>query len=67
VVEKHGGRSLKEEKTRWNSKTFTIQAYYISPEVISGKYDQKCDLWSLGVILYILVTGTPPFDGDNDK
>ena len=40
-----------------------IQAYYISPEVIKGVYDEKCDIWSIGVMLYILVTGVPPFDG----
>ena len=34
---------------------------------MGGSYDQRCDIWSLGVILYILVTAVPPFDGDNDK
>lgn len=44
-----------------------MQAYYISPEVIKGSYDEKCDIWSIGVVLYILVTGVPPFDGEDDK
>jgi len=38
-------------------------SYYIAPEIIEGSYDERCDIWSLGVILYILVTAVPPFDG----
>ena len=41
-------------------------SYYMAPEIIKRKYDEKCDLWSIGVILYILVTGRPPFDGNDD-
>ena len=37
--------------------------YYMSPEVVRGKYDKRCDLWSIGVLTFYLISGRFPFNG----
>ncbi len=55
----------KENKTRMNK--LVGNAYFISPEMINGNYNEKCDIWSAGIILYFLLSGEPPFNGMNNE
>jgi len=41
--------------------------FYIAPEVLAGKYNEKCDLWSIGVITFMILSGKAPFFGKDDR
>jgi len=48
-------------------KAFAGSAFTVAPEVIKRSYDKQCDLWSVGVITYFLLTARMPFNAKNDK
>ena len=56
------GNSKNIESDKRN-KELTGTSFYIAPEVIKGRYNEKCDIWSTGVLLYLMLTGEPPFEG----
>ncbi len=60
-----GTSSAFRKNQRMKEKSGT--PYYIAPEVLRQDYNEKCDIWSCGVILYILLSGRPPFNGVTDK
>ena len=57
----------KDHTKKRNFQECIGSSYYMSPEVLGESYNEKCDCWSLGVILYMLLSGTPPFNGEGDE
>lgn len=44
-------------------KTIVGSPYYLAPEVLEQEYDERCDMWSIGVIMYLMMCGDLPFQG----
>ena len=68
-------KNMNEEMIKQKKNKLIGTSYYIAPEVLfywwfqvlELDYDERCDIWSAGVLLYILATAAPPFDGEDDK
>ena len=64
IIDFGTSRKLKFEQEKMRQRMGT--PYYIAPEVLNQDYGLKCDVWSCGIILYILLCGYPPFNGSTD-
>lgn len=62
------GLSAQYSSEEGTFKTIVGSPLYIAPEILSKKpYDYTCDTWSVGVIFYLLLAGTPPFLGETNR
>lgn len=40
---------------------------YVAPEILTGDYDEKCDIWSAGIMLFYLLTKKFPYENEENK
>lgn len=64
IIDFGASKSFKKGKTY---EEVVGTPYYIAPEVLKGEYTEKCDIWSIGVILYTMLSGSPPFTGSSNS
>ena len=62
-----GLSKLMVQKNGINARFETVAGtpYYLAPEVLHGDYSKECDCWSLGVIMYLILSGYLPFNGQH--
>jgi calcium-dependent protein kinase len=58
-------RFNKQPESHMTERAGTLD--YVAPEVLKGKYNEKCDMWSVGVITFMLLSGNAPFFGETDE
>merc|ERR1740138_1672011 len=56
-----------DNNTRGRMRTSCGTLAYVAPEVLKKSYTSQCDLWSMGVIVFILLSGRMPFHGDSEE
>ena len=66
ILDFGSAKMKKRGKTNEKLSGVTGTVYYCSPEVVKDKYDFDCDEWACGVMMYILLTGYPPFVGNDE-
>jgi calcium-dependent protein kinase len=67
ILDFGSAKMKKKDKQYEQLSGITGTVYYCSPEVVKDKYDFDCDEWACGVMMYILLTGIPPFMGNDEE
>ena len=60
------GTSTEFDKKQNMKQTFGT-FYYIAPEVLNHDYTEKCDIWSIGAIMYTMLVGSVPFEAESEQ